>query len=144
MKFFALPISLLEMRNTIVRMVKAHHPPEDGGNAANGIHIELLKGLLRTHETYMVPLFAKVQTLFNELNEEDKDKGLFDPKLFEDDKEIFNLSLLITIVLTSPVLRSTLRNKVDWKELMKVNWDELMKAVAEEKKAEAEDEEDSN
>ena len=132
------------MRNTIVRMVKSHYPPEDGGNAANGIHIELLKGLLRTHETYMVPLFAKVQTLFNELNEEDKDKGLFDPKLFEDDKEIFNLSLLITIVLTSPVLRSTLRNKMDWKELMKVNWDELMKPVAEEKKAEAEDEEDSN
>ena len=132
------------MRNTIVRMVKAHYPPEDGGYAANRIHIELLKGLLRTHETYMVPLFAKVQTLFNELNEEDKDKGLFDPKLFEDDKEIFNLSLLITIVLTSPVLRSTLRNKVDWKELMKVNWDELMKPVAEEKKAEAEDEEDSN
>ena len=82
---------------------------------------------MRTKESYMVRLFAKMHTIFQELENEDKEKNLFEPKLFEDDKEIFNLSLLITLVMTSPTLRSTLRNNVDWNEMNKVNWDDLIK-----------------
>ena len=53
------------------------------------------------------------------VQKEDEEKKLFEPKLFESDKEMFNLSLLVTVVLTNPRLRSALRNEVDWKSFTK-------------------------
>ena len=85
--------------------------------------IDLLKGMLRTREEYYNRLFNKVMGILECLRSEDEEQKLFDPKLFETEKELMNLTLIITVMLTNPVSRQILRNRVDWDDFMKIRED---------------------
>lgn len=107
------------MKRTVLKKVKEVYKDFEGARQNENeptVDPELLKGLVRTNKDYFLPLFGKVQTLVEQLRKED----VFEPKLFESDKELFNLSLIVTVVLTNPTLRSTLRNGVEWETFTKV------------------------
>ena len=80
----------------------------------------LLKGVGRSTEEYFLPLFKKIKELVDHLDNEDKSNMLFKPALFEEEKEIRNLALIVTLILTNPSLRTALKSDIDFNCLTKV------------------------